>query len=395
MRLNNLIFFYIYLKEITYSIKSGKFHTRMTTEETVHGEQRNKGWLLALTLKAMATCILVFFIMVYLHQGSIIFNADGSSIFNTITLFELSASFVFFFLVFISHRAISSLMAQRALTNLPSIPRGTIEAVLVVISSVVLLLLTLLIPFYLVFPEVEVGEGRIRFNFIFMAILTLFFYYFVERERSKKQLQAEMLRSARLQKENFEAQLQNLKNQVNPHFLFNSLNVLGSIIQKDQDQAVEFVRKLSEVYRSFLSNSGKELIALEEEFEIVDAYNYLLKTRFGDAIEFIIDIAPKKLSLLLPPGSLQTLVENVIKHNGSTRKDPLVIRIYTQGGELVVSNQLRPRKDDTGSTRTGLQNIANRYKYLSDRIPQFSKTETEFIAKLPLLNPEEDESSNH
>ncbi|MEG9327886.1 histidine kinase [Salinimicrobium catena] len=269
-----------------------------------------------------------------------------------------------------------------------SLLKGIVEACLVVVSSVFFLFLFVLVPFYLVFPEVEVSSDKIRFNYIFIAIITLFFYYFVERERSKKLLQTEMLRTARLQKENFQAQLENLKDQVNPHFLFNSLNVLVSLIPQDSDRATEFTRKLSELYRSFLDNSSEQLIPLHKELDIIDAYIYLLKTRFGDSVQFEMQISSEAKELQLPPGSLQVVLENAIKHNGSTRKKPLLIKIFSEENFLLVKNNLQPRLEQLESTNTGLKNIESRYSYLSEKKPVFTKTETDFVAKLPLLKVE-------
>lgn len=384
--LKELYIFYIYLnKEIIHLIKTRKLHSIHNSEDRTSSKDSGIHGLFKLALRALAMSFLVFFTMVYIHQGSLIFNADGSTIFNPLALFEFSATVVFLFLVFIAHRGISNFINSSRMANYNSLAKGIMEALLVVISTLILLYFSFHLPFRLMYPEIEIPEDRIRFNNVVMAIIILFFYYYVERERSKKQLQKEMLRTARLQKENFEAQLQNLKNQVNPHFLFNSLNVLGSLISVNPQKAMEFNTKLSEVYRTFLDNSDKELITLEEELEISEAYIYLLKTRFGDAIDFEIEISEESKKLLLPPGALQALLENAVKHNGSTRKDPLVIHIFTRNGELVVTNKLRPRLQEAAGTKSGLDNIRNRYKYLSDQIPVFEKSQTEYIAKLPLL----------
>ncbi len=234
---------------------------------------------------------------------------------------------------------------------------------------------------------------RVRTAFVVSVVVSLFFYYLLERERNKKELQQEMLNSARLQKENFEAQFQSLKSQVNPHFLFNSLNVLGSLIQQDKQEAITFKNKLADLYRTLLENGAHSLISLEEELKVARAYIYLLKTRFGGAILFEEEITNKSLDLLLPPGCLQMLLENALKHNGSTKRKPLVIQIYIQGDHLVVKNKLQPRKETIESTKTGLKNIVSRYSYLSDKSVEIEKTETEFIVKLPLLDP--NESSNY
>lgn len=385
--IKKLFIFYIYLvQQIQNHIKTELLNKRIA-EEGKPAEEKffKKGWLGSLLLRAAVTSILVFFTVVFLHQGRLIFNADGSSVFNKLMLVEISGTFLFFFSSFIIQRAISAFIRQKTFAGLPSLGKGIIETIMVIITAIVLLFLTLLMPFILIFPEVDIPGEKLRLNYILMAIISLFFYYFLERERSKKQLQAEMLRSARLQKENFEAQLQNLKEQVNPHFLFNSLNVLGSLIHSDREKASEFVNRLSDVYRSFLDNSSREVISLKEELKVVDAYNFLLKTRFGEALIFESRIKVDQEKYYLPPGALQSLIENAIKHNGSTLKEPLFINIYTEAEELIVENPLKPRQQESPSTRTGLENLKNRYEYLTDRKPSFIKTEKKFTAKIPLL----------
>lgn len=385
-----LFILYFYLKQsIKKYITTTELHNQIVAEESLQKES-SKGWIGKLLLKALVTSILVFFTIVFLHQGSLFFNKDGSSVFNKVMAFELTATFVFLFAIFLVQRGISSFMNLK-LKNSPTALKSSIEALLVISSAVLLLFITVLIPFYLVFPEIDIIDKKIRLNYIFMAILALFFYYFGEREQSKRRLQKELLRSAKLQKESFEAQLQNLRNQMNPHFLFNSLNVLVTLIKIDQDRAVKFVQKLSEVYRAFLQNSEKELISLYEELKVVKAYNYLLKTRFGDSIAFESDIPEEKKKLFLPPGALQSLIENAVKHNGSTRQNPLVIKVFTVENKLIVSNKIKARKSAAASTNTGLKNLINRYKFLTNKKATFQKKDGYFVAEIPLLKLESKE----
>ncbi|MFD1079697.1 sensor histidine kinase, partial [Longispora fulva] len=159
--------------------------------------------------------------------------------------------------------------------------------------------------------------------------------------------------------------------------------------------ATKFTRKLSELYRSFLDNTSQQLIPLRKELEVAEAYIYLLKTRFGESVQFELEIAPEAMELHLPPGSLQVLLENAIKHNGSTRKKPLTIAIASHGNILEVKNNLQPRMEEVSSTNTGLTNITSRYSFLSDRKPEFKKTEDHFIAELPLLKVEIHENPHY
>ena len=257
----------------------------------------------------------------------------------------------------------------------------------------VLITLVNFLPLYFILGEEAFVPIRVRSAFTISIAVSLFFYYLVERERTKKELQQEMLNSTRLQKENFEAQFQSLKSQVNPHFLFNSLNVLGSLIQQDKKRALKFKERLADLYRALLKHGERQLIPLSQELEVARAYIYLLKTRFGNAILFEEEISPDIMELELPPGSLQMLLENAIKHNGSTKRKPLVVTISSEGDKLMVRNNLQPRREKIESTETGLKNITSRYKYLSSQEVEVDKTEKEFIVKLPLLQPHE--SSNY
>ncbi|WP_081212472.1 sensor histidine kinase [Salegentibacter sediminis] len=385
-----LFILYFYLKQLIKKyITSTGLHNQIAAEEPLQKEN-SKGWIGKLILKALVTSIFIFFTIVYLHQGNLFLNQDGTSVFNKIMAFELTATFVFLLSVFLVHRGISSFVNLK-LKGSPIVLKSSVEALLVIFSAVLLLFVTVLIPFFLVFPEIDVIDMKIRLNYIFMAILALIFYYFGEREQSKRRLEKELLRSAKLQKESFEAQLQHLRNQMNPHFLFNSLNVLATLIRIDQARAIKFVQKLSEVYRAFLQNSEKELISLEQELNVVKAYTFLLKTRFGDAITFNMEIPEEKKELFIPPGALQSLIENAVKHNGSTRKDPLVIKVTTEDDSLIVSNKIKSRKTATTSTQTGLKNLINRYRFLTDKQTSFQRVNGNFIAEIPLLKLESKE----
>ncbi|MGB4774117.1 MAG: histidine kinase [Daejeonella sp.] len=194
------------------------------------------------------------------------------------------------------------------------------------------------------------------------------------------------LASEKLKKESTQAKLESLKNQVNPHFLFNNLNILTVLIDNDPNQAKEFVEKFAEVYRYLLKSKDKELVSVETELDFISSYLYLLKIRFEKSIYVTIDINPAFLDKYIPPLALQLLIENVIKHNVSSLSKPLYISIYTEQGFLVVKNNLQLKEDTSEGTNTGLQNITNRYAFLSEKDIVIKKTEKDFIVCLPLLD---------
>ncbi len=192
--------------------------------------------------------------------------------------------------------------------------------------------------------------------------------------------------SEKLKKENIQAKLESLKNQVNPHFLFNNLNILTVLIDNNKSQAKEFVEKFAEVYRYLLKSKDKELARVETELEFINSYLYLLKIRFEKSIYVKININPVFLDSYIPPLALQLLIENAIKHNISSMAKPLYIEIYTEQGYLIVKNNLQFKEDSGEGTNTGLQNITNRYAFLSEKNIIIEKTEKDFIVCLPLLD---------
>ena len=186
--------------------------------------------------------------------------------------------------------------------------------------------------------------------------------------------------------ESVQAQLQNLKNQINPHFLFNNLSVLSSLVYKDQDKAVDFINQLSKVYRYLLDNRNNELITVDDELTFVKSYNYLLQIRFDKNIFFNMDVDDKHLTKFIPPMSLQMLIENAIKHNEISNEQPLTITVTTSEDYLVISNNLQLRINQEPSSKTGLQNIKDRYKHFTNKEIEIIETINSFTVKIPVLN---------
>ena len=193
------------------------------------------------------------------------------------------------------------------------------------------------------------------------------------------------INAERLQKESIASQYESLKAQVNPHFLFNSLNVLTSLVETDQKLAVKFIRKLSEVYRYVLDSRQKEVVPLLDELAFLDSYTYLQKIRHGEALQVQNEL-PANSQLQVVPMGLQLLLENAIKHNTALDDQPLRIRLYQDGDYLVVQNNLQERHiREEDSTGMGLANLQARYSYLTDKAVQIQHTAQDFTVKLPIL----------
>lgn len=203
---------------------------------------------------------------------------------------------------------------------------------------------------------------------------------------STKRLTEARTQLINLQKENLQSQYEVLKQQVNPHFLFNSLNVLTSLIKLEPDLAEKFSEQLSKVYRYVLENKDNELVDLQTELNFLDAYIFLLNIRFIDKLKVNIDIPTHRRSDRIIPLAMQLLIENAIKHNTMSKSEPLMIDIFIdKDNNLNIINNLQERPSQLVSTGVGLKNIQNRYQLLNNTKPVFEKTADHFIAKVPLV----------
>ncbi|XVJ67621.1 MAG: histidine kinase [Lacibacter sp.] len=196
----------------------------------------------------------------------------------------------------------------------------------------------------------------------------------------------ELQKMQQLQTEKLQSQYETLKNQVNPHFLFNSFNTLLTIIEDNPSKASAYVEHLSDFYRSIVNLREKDLIPMQEEFRIIEHYFFIQKKRFGDALRYHNSISEEvKANYQLPPLSLQMLAENAIKHNVVSREDPLTLSFAIEQDYLVVSNNLNPKLQQEKSEGLGLQNIKNRFQLIASREVLVEKNDTHFIVKLPLI----------
>lgn len=188
-----------------------------------------------------------------------------------------------------------------------------------------------------------------------------------------------------LQKENAILQYRQLKSQINPHFLFNSLNVLISTINKDQEAAVKYTKKLSAVYRYVLTQDLQDTVTVMEEMHFINNYIDILRSCFNKGLEVKINITSEDMLRSIHPMSLQLLVENAVKHNSLLPDDPLVINISTNHSSLIVSNNLKPRMSHPGESGIGLKNLSKKYKLIAGTDISVLKENNTFTVKLPLL----------
>ena len=209
--------------------------------------------------------------------------------------------------------------------------------------------------------------------------------FFLVNAREKRLRKAE-----RLKQEMVEFQFQTLKNQVNPHFLFNSFNTLISIIEEEPRIAVEYVEKLSEFFRNMLGYRDQTVIPLREELDLLQTYFFLQQKRYGDKLMLRVEVPDVYMKRYIPPLTLQMLIENAVKHNVISEQKPLTIEIGVNGeGLLFVQNNLQKKRGAVPSTGTGLQNIRSRLQLLGQDAMQVMETSEYFSVQLPLLESRE------
>lgn len=205
------------------------------------------------------------------------------------------------------------------------------------------------------------------------------FHFFNEWKKS-------LLQQSMLEKEKSQAHFENLKNQLNPHFLFNSLSSLNSLIFENPELASKFLKQLSKVYRYLLENNQTEYVSLETEINFVEHYISLLQTRFGGGLEVKMQYPSlDEAHYRIIPVTLQILVENAIKHNITYEETPLKIEIYTQNGYLVVQNNHQPKTRVEGSNKKGLDNLRDLYYYTTGREAIIESSSQVFTVKIPLI----------
>lgn len=230
------------------------------------------------------------------------------------------------------------------------------------------------------------------FTFLCIALTFVLYRNYKLKQLSNQQLIREKdaltQKNLQLENENILVQFETLKNQVSPHFLFNSLNALASLISTDPKKAVAFTTAFSKIFRNTLELKDRHLVTLAEELQHVNAYLSLQKMRFGDNLQTDISVPSDHMDDYLPPFSLQMVVENAIKHNAISSSEPLQISVRIRDQFLVVTNNLQSRQFVEDSTGTGVSNIRSRYKYVTDLRPVFEVRNHEYYVELPLIKEE-------
>jgi sensor histidine kinase YesM len=247
----------------------------------------------------------------------------------------------------------------------------------------------LLAGWYKLFSPTAVNWNIITESTLIILIAVIFITHVYETVFLVKESESEMIRNEQLERAKAEAELEALKNQIDPHFIFNSLNTLSHLIEEKPLKAKQFNDNLAEVYRYILQNKARDLVLLREEVEFLESYFLLLQIRFEKAVQLKITIEPGMHDqYLIPPISLQILAENAIKHNEFSESTPLLLEIEMKGEELIAQNWVRRKTLRKASSRIGLQNLRERYKLITNKEIAIIDEGNRFIVKLPVLKIE-------
>lgn len=222
-------------------------------------------------------------------------------------------------------------------------------------------------------------------SFIFTSIFTLLISGIIHAGNFLHFWKEAAIAQERYKREALTSKFENLKNQISPHFLFNSLNVLESLVHEDPKQASQFIRQLGNAYRHLLQTGELDLVPLEQELNGLDSYLYLLQIRFGDSLKIRQNLS-RDASILVPPFALQMLIENAVKHNVASRAQPLEIELFRENDYLCVRNNLHLKSTPVGdSSGIGLENIRERYRHLSGKVVIVDNGPPFFTVKIPVI----------
>ena len=225
-------------------------------------------------------------------------------------------------------------------------------------------------------------RGMYLFRNIIILSIVLLTVYIVELFQQSQRV---YLENARLREENVTTQLAALQAQINPHFLFNSLNSLAAIIRTDREESLRFVQRLSEVFRYILRGKQQDLATVRQEIQFLEAYLFMLEKRFGDKLLVVLSVDRAVYERKIPLLALQMLVENAVKHNVITTARPLTVTVASSGSSLTVSNNLQEKRCTEESYGIGLANLDKRYQLVARQSIVIHKTSTTFEVALPLL----------
>lgn len=333
-------------------------------------------------------------ILFWISMGTSLFFFFAFTDEKTIENFFLTMliSFMYSFVLGAGNGLINEFLNKRFPWSEATTKRAVISIISILIANIILVHFCNYMNF-VVFQKAattqEYFSGRYNFTNWFTINIALLISTFLHAkgfmEELKKTSRKEVVEQKLIAK-SANAQFESLKNQLDPHFLFNSLNVLSSLIDENPAQAQKFTASMSKIYRYVLEQKDKELVTVEDEIEFAKTYCQLLKTRFEDSVDFEFNVKKEDFRRFVVPLSLQLLLENCIKHNFATSSKPLLIKVFSENDTLCIENNLQIREQMKESAGIGLANIVQRYSLLTKKNVFIEKSEDYFKVKLPILN---------
>ena len=312
------------------------------------------------------------------YKGLILKN---ELLFNIISAFATNGLATYF--IFIGNFKIDTILEKHFPWSNSILKRLILEYVFIIVYSLsIMVVIGLCLNLFFNIPEENYFFILLKQTFIIVVIITtgITFTGFVKGWKTAQ------LNIQKLEKETANTRFEALKANIKPHFLFNSLNTLSSLIRINPVLAEEYSSGLSDVYRYILKSNDDILVCVKEEIKFLKTYLNLQKIRFGESLNYKIDIRQGKMNKLIPSLCLQLIVENALKHNVIDNSNKLQITIRTEGKWLVIINNYQPKRSKPKSNGFGLKNITERYSYFTNEQPTFEKTNKEYIVKIPLLN---------
>ncbi len=288
------------------------------------------------------------------------------------------------------HRYIYELMDRRISWRNEPVKRAILGGISIILYAVVAYLVVHITMYRLIFGALpgEPVAWALRSSYVAVlisfavAVVSMLIGFISAWKRS-------VLDAENYEKELLRYRLESLQKQINPHFLFNSFNVLSDLVYEDRDKAVAFIGKLSQLFRYVLDNSNKELVTMGEEVDFAQSYLFLLQTRFEDKLQVELDVEARNGEMLVPM-TLQLLIENGVKHNEISAERPLKITISRKGDYITVENNLQPRSGGESSTGKGLSNLIQQYQYFTERTIRQVETDHLFRVEVPVLQSQKE-----
>lgn len=255
-----------------------------------------------------------------------------------------------------------------------------------ILTTLLTTLIILLVSMVLHNHSFSETQMPLKLNLIYAWLANLLFHLLNALRFYFKEYKTKLLEAEELKRMTAQAELQLVKSQINPHFLFNNLNVLSALVMKNNSDANKFIEEFAKVFRYILNNHDKELVDVKTELNYIKPYIFLLEKRFAEGLHIEVNIPEDKERFYIIPASLQMLIENAIKHNIVSKNRPLHIDVQINGNNAItVSNNLQLRESVDGSTKIGLKNIIKRYLLVSGKKVEVYKDDAAFTVTLPLL----------